>query len=217
MDVEEQFGITITDDEAVNIRTVGDLQRLVHSRFAASKDGVCYSLPAFLEVRRRTRETAGNSALRIKPSTPIVAILPGAGRRELWRRMEECCSMYPMTLRRPRWLRRLLALLAIAALGAGLYTARIDVAFLPLGILSAFFIVGISDLATKRLQHVPPSECWTFGQLSQRLIGFNTAAMPELSVEEVDERICKIIVDTLGVDADEVIPSARFVEDLQMQ
>ena len=34
-------------------------------------------------------------------------------------------------------------------------------------------------------------------------------------MESIDERVKKIVVDLLGVDADRVVPAARFREDLE--
>lgn len=76
--VEAAFGITISDDEASRLRTVGDLFELVHMK--AGSGNACLSGRAFL----RLRADAGGGR-RLRPSTPVAALAGSMRGPEWWR------------------------------------------------------------------------------------------------------------------------------------
>ena len=217
IEVEEHFGVTLTDAEVGGVRTVGDLQAILHQRFAGSQTATCYSLPAFLEVRRMAREAAADPTQRVRPSTRVTDVLDASARRTLWRELGQRCNMWPLTLTRPMWMKWLLIGLAVAAFFAGNASVFIDGSYWPLGLLGAAFFVILSHLLTERFRVDPPRGAKTFGELAKRLAGLKAMASPPRSTEQIDDELRAIIVKQLGVDADEVIPTARFVEDLDMQ
>jgi len=63
MDVEDRFGITITDAEATSIRTVGDLVELCRQRIVAIDATRCRSLPCFTTFGDITRRMVGIHAV----------------------------------------------------------------------------------------------------------------------------------------------------------
>ena len=56
----------------------------------------------------------------------------------------------------------------------------------------------------------------TFGDITKRMVGLNIATNPpdETDYESVLSIVKRIVVEQLGVDDNEVVPAARFVEDL---
>ena len=62
----------------------------------------------------------------------------------------------------------------------------------------------------------PPARLTNFGQLSRYVTGFTMITNPVESSSVVMKNLREIIVDVLGVDPKEVVPEARFVEDLGM-
>ncbi|MEM6329450.1 MAG: acyl carrier protein [Planctomycetota bacterium] len=217
IEVEEHFGVTLTDQEVAGARTVGELQAILHQRLAGRRTSACQSLPWFLEVRRMAREAAGDPLLRIKPSTRVVDALGAAERRVLWSEMAHRCNMLPLKLTRPLWAKTLLVLFAIAAFSAGAAAAWIDGRYWPLGLLLAACTVAVSHLVTLPMRTTPPREAATFGHLTRRFVGLEAMTGSTTTVDQINGELREIIVEQLGVDADNVVPSARFVEDLNMQ
>ena len=59
MAVEEKFGITISDDEASNAFTVGDLKRLVRAKLEIAASAGCLTQRAFHLIRKNAIEEFG--------------------------------------------------------------------------------------------------------------------------------------------------------------
>ncbi len=217
MDVEDHFGITIQDSEAERIRTVGDLVALIHGRLAAAHESSCPTLRAFLRLRTTLRETIGDSTFRIRPRQPIAQRLTAPQRRALWKRLAALLGSPPRDLRRPRVLRRILAASLVAILaGAVMAAAAIDIRIMPLTLaLAALCMLGL-HIATVRFRTMPPREWETFGDVAAKIVGVTTATkrLQLRSVEDVLVELRPLIVKVLGVNGDEVVAGARFVEDL---
>jgi acyl carrier protein len=216
IEVEDQFGITVSDAEAQRIVTVGDLIAIINARMEASKQSRCPSLGRFLEVRRFMRDFLQNPSLRMRPSTTVVALVPWYRRRELWRSLSRLLDSYRTPLQQPQPLRMAALLVSLTLIAIGASTAYLDIAILPLGILTAFAIIIFLHLAVAPLRIEPPRNMATVGDISLRLIGLSQATGPFLSTDEVLERLQTIVSRVLGVDRDEVVPAANFVQDLDM-
>jgi acyl carrier protein len=216
IEVENQFGIAISDAEAQRVVTVGDLLAIINARMEACKFSRCPSLGRFLQVRRFMRDFLQKPSLRMRPSTTVVALVPWYRRRELWRSLSKLLDSYYLPLQLPQPLRLGVLLASICLFAVGASTAFIDVAILPLGILTAFAIIVFLQLALTPLRIEPPANMATMGDISLRLIGLSQATGPFLSSDEVLERLQTIVSRALGVDRDEVIPAARFIQDLDM-
>lgn len=217
MDVEEHFGITIQDAEAEQIRTVGQFVALLHDRVSAAHETPCPTLPAFLKLRTLLRDITGNDTFRMRPCQLIADRLNATYRRHLWGRLPELLGSPPHALRRPKTLRRILSISTIALLGIALYSAAaIDFSFAPLTLaIAAFGIFGL-HIVTVSFRTFPPDDWVTFGDVTTKIVG-TTSATKHLQLRTVDDilnELRPLIVQALGVDADEVFPNARFVEDL---
>ena len=218
MDVEDRFGITITDDEAGRVRTVGGLVAIIRSRVDAIASTSCFALPAFLSLRRLVRNVVGDSSFRVRPSQSVAYRLSPAHRRELWRRLPELLGTLPRPLRYPQPLRVLLICLSVLSVGAAIGIAAVDWAILPLTILLAYASIFLLYLATSRLRTVPQEGMVTLGDITRRIVGRTVATsalvLPDDSAILAELR--PIVVGILGVESDEVVLDARFVEDLDM-
>ena len=219
MDVEDHFGISIQDSEAERIRTVGDLVALVHARIAAAQREYCPTLPAFLSLRRATRVVLNDGSASFGPRDAVAAILSPEQRRALWEQMPELMGAPPRPLRRPTRLRRTLAVLSIAALlGAVVFSLAIDLQILPLTIIVAVGVIALLHFVTVRFRSIPPDGWMTFGEITTKLAGVRVATkMVHLrNDDEILTELRPLLVNVLGVDASEIVPSARFIEDLGM-
>ena len=217
MDVEDHFGITIQNAEAERVRSVGGLVSLVQDRISAAHKAYCPTLPAFLILRTTVRDLTGDCSLRIRPHHAVTDILAAPQRRELWRRLSVLLGSPPRELRRPRKLRAILTgskfVLLLFALIAAI---AIDIRTLPFTLALAAFAILCLHALTVPFRTVPPDHWMTFGDVTTRLVGA-TVATKNLQLRTADDvlnELRPLIVDVLGVDADEVVPAARFVEDL---
>lgn len=216
MEVEDHFGITIPDSQSAAVRTVQDLLDIINSRVNAAANVVCPTLPAFLTVRREVREFVQQPDLRLRPSTAIADVIPWSRRVEFWGRIAELVGTQRPALRRPKWLRNTLLNVSLVVTLYALALCDFDPVILPLGVLSAAFVIGLLHLVTRPFRLSPPDSLATLGQFSRQFAGVTTALKPIDSPEAVFADLRKIIVDALGVNPDEVVPTARFVEDLDM-
>jgi acyl carrier protein len=219
MDVEDHFGITIQDAEANQIRTVGDLVALVHTRIAAAHRDVCPAIPAFLALRQVVRGAVGDASLRIRPSQRVASVLSSSQRRVLWKQLSEVMGSPPSGLRRPKLLRRLLVAMSCAVLLAALFSAwPINIALWPLTMFVGVGVIALLHFVTVPMRSVPPEGWTTFGEITARIIGLHAATkrIDRCSPEAVLDELRPLLIQTLGVDATDIVPSARFVEDLGM-
>ncbi|MCH9655956.1 MAG: hypothetical protein K0U86_08420 [Planctomycetes bacterium] len=219
MEIEEEFGITIPDSIYSELRTVGNLVDFCLERIHASKTVSCPSLTCFLSLRRLVRDVSKDPDLRIRPRDNIEEGLPESDRKQFWRRLPELLKTTPPALRRPPWLRKTLGLIV---LGFGVYLMaltppwHIEVLIL---ICCATIALGIIlHWSTIGLRTRTPEGYKTFGEITKRMVGLTIATNPPTDQEydSVFSIVKRIIVDVLGVDGDEVIPTARFIEDLRM-
>lgn len=216
MEVEDHFGITIADDEAADVRTVGDLVALIRGRFVATASPQCLALPAFLSLRALIREVAGDPTLRVKPSDGIVGCLSPKQRRRLWRRLPELLGTAPPPLRRARPVRVALACVSVALVVAAVAVVAIDLVFLPFTLLTALVLVVLLYLMTAWLCNVPPDSLTTLGDITLKIVGRSaTVKQHDLPDDQsVLAELKPIIAEQLGIDSEEVVLSANFVEDL---
>ncbi|QDS95120.1 acyl carrier protein [Roseimaritima multifibrata] len=217
MNVEDHFGITIQNTEAEHVRTVADLVTLIHGRIAVAHESYCPTLPAFLKLRTNVRDAIGDHTYRIRPRQRIVDRLTVTQRRQLWNRLSEMLGSPPRGLRRPRLLRQLLGISVVTLLGIALIAAvAIDLRILPVTLVVAAFCIFLLHIVTVPFRTVPPAEWVTFGDITTKIVSV-TSATKQLQLRTADDVLCELrplIVDVLGVDIDEVVPDARFVEDL---
>lgn len=219
MEVEEHFGVSITDEEAGDIRTVGDLLNLLEGRVAKREASACLTLPWFLKLRGLVREAASDRTLRFRTGDTLVQVLSGRQRRRLWKGLSQLLRTTPTPLRRPQGLRVAFGLLALTWLVVGFvgFTQGSGPSLVTHLALGAALIAVY--LATEPLRSYPPEGYKTFGEITRRLVGLEAATIgfpaqdPSLLLEELS----LIISEQLGVERDEVVPEARFVEDLNLE
>ena len=218
MEVEDEFGITIPDSDMEEMRTVGDLVAICFDRINATTTERCPSLPCFFSLRRLVREVLNEPELKIRPRDKVEDYLQVSDRKSLWRRLPELLESTPRELRRPPWLRKTLVLTVLAfplvliAAFPLLWAAEILVL-----VLFATFGFGIAlNLLTIRFRTETPDGYDTFGDITKRIIGLKIATNPPENVdyENVFLIVKRIVVEQLGVEFEEVVPEARFVEDL---
>ncbi len=84
MAVEEKFGISISDEEACSILTVGEMHRCIMNKVDMSDKSSCLTQRAFHLLRRNVVRQFGISRRSFMPNTDLDSVIPQAGRRKQW-------------------------------------------------------------------------------------------------------------------------------------
>ena len=219
LEVEERWGLSLCDEEVQNMATVGDLVAIIQSRIEAAQSPQCRTLPAMLAVRQATREATDDAHLSVRPLDRLADRLTPAQRKRLWAQLPQLIGTTPPPLRRPRWLRRVLHTTLAALLAAAIAVAiYIDQRIWPLSVASAASLAAAAYAVTGVAKFEPPPHMSTFWQIALRIVGRGAATKSthRRDAGEILETLRPIIVDTLGVDADEITFEARLVDDLGM-
>jgi len=216
LETEHEFGITITDPEAVACATVGDLHRLICRKLGVpTRD--CWSNLAFYEVRRQLVERLGYSKRELRPGTRLADLIPEHDRRKLWPEVPAA----PRLARSGRTQSLIISggllvgwLCALFAAGAG--GASAFVAFC-LGALTTYVVLVRATRA--RAVHVA-GDTQTIGDLARRHLSANEPALLERFKGRRDAGVWltvrQIVAEQLGQPKEKVTPTARFVDDLGM-
>lgn len=123
MEMEETFGITIPDKEAERIQTVGQAYRyiLAHLGEPPLPQPGCLSAATFYRLRRQLMGSLRVERNRIRPDSALDDLIPEPDRQTAWRQLEEGLGWRLPKLRRPDWVSRLWAVLALGFLTAEVY------------------------------------------------------------------------------------------------
>jgi acyl carrier protein len=228
---EDEFGITLSDDEAAAATTVGDLYSLVLSKLNVTPG--CLTSKAFYLTRRALVESLQIPRRSIRPATPLSPLLPDESRRTQWQQIRERIGLATPPLRIPALLKqdlykRAFVLSSIAAVV--LCITALSQGWKPLAVifLSCVFWIALTIGSISFLQRlsVPrfatelPAD--TAGELARVVLSLNYDhfAPPEAAAKPTDEdvwrRLVDIICDQLQVSRDRIVPNARFVDDLDV-
>jgi len=218
--VEEEFDITIEDDEASAVRTPNDLFNLIAEKVTNSARSGCRSQRAFGLVRRRVMEITGAPRSSVRPDCELEPLLAGGDIQAFWNSLN--INLGDRALPRldlPPALDVLLfsaviASGAVASIATGVAGANTFLVF------CAFFLAGglvgwFFDRATSNLRRIPPRGTKTVGDLCSQLV----ARTPSLLLNkagwgdrEIRETTRAIIGTVLGIT--DFPDDADFVQDL---
>ncbi len=221
MEIEDTFSITIPDDEASQMITVGDVfDYIVAKTSLPTNSSVCLSAIAFYSLRRAATALGANNRLRPRDST--LTILPDSNRPNYWSQLQEESELKLPPLRRPSWLVTMCTVVVIACsviLGVLAYQSTDSplvgfVSALTIGIVLAVVAGGI----TRPFAVCPANNCLTLRGLAESALGLNFKTLSEryngANENDLWVALRSIIVEQLGVAPDEVKPTANFVNDL---
>jgi acyl carrier protein len=223
MAVDDRFAIAIGDDEASRIRTVGDLELLIHRKLPPAASEVCLSSFAFHRLRTALRRLFGIARSELKPQSSLADLLPREGRRRAWASLAENLNWHLPDLCRNRILEGGLLAGFLSVIPVAIVSTRLG--FIPKPIA---WVVGLAVLpgqwvayrVTRPLAVHLPAQCRTVGQATQTVLAMNfgriAADRQSWSEEELWRSLCDTVVDQLGVDPDSVTREARFIEDLRV-
>lgn len=230
--VEDQFKISIADDEAAHVRTVGDLFQVVLSKLDTTP--ACLSSKAFYRTRQALVECLHVPRRSIRPSTWLDSILPESSRPQIWQELSSKLGLTLPPLRNPRNWKNKFQIIGIIVAGVLLlatnYLANslgwltrtrteFDISFV-LGLLITAFLVRriLLNLTPSLRTELPVNSA---GDLARLLLSTHyeyfapTAEQGTIpSKEYIWTCLVEIITDQLQIEPEDVVPNARFIEDL---
>ncbi len=221
MEIEEAFDISIPDDRASRMLTVGDVYDFVIEKTADSTitSSTCLTAMAFYELRRQLR-SFGLAESGFRPKTRLDRVIPLVGRRSYWRALSSKMDLRFPRLVRPSWLTLLNCMLvAILVAASFLVSAR---PYLETGIVVSL-VVGIASGAvllflTNPFAIYPAPACTTIRDLVTNLVALNynklASRYASRNPTDIWNALQGIVAEQLGIERSAVVPGARFVQDL---
>jgi hypothetical protein len=235
MGVEEKFGLSIPDEEAEKITTMGQLYDYVFARVARGQPQVCVTSAAFYGLRRAVGEVCGVPRAQVRTRARLEDLVPFEDRPRLWRELRaRLGSRHLPPLRRPAWLVRrihevsmvplylaagclvvLVALLkhtpvAPALVGFGVLACPI------VGVLGMFFVCGLLCRRTERYATQIPPACATVRDMVYTLVSRHPAApmvseAARASDKEIWGTLCAIVGSEFERPPDSFTRDSTFV------
>lgn len=221
LEVEEAFEISIPDEHASRMLTVGDLHDfiLAHSSLA-SGEAICLSAFAYRRLLRAA-ESLG-SPPRLRPREATIRLFPEYDRRRFWNQLSEAAQLKLPALRRPRKL-VIVATIAVLALGAAASFAAYRATQSQFASLTAFVAASaafgsFASALTASAATQPSDDIRTLRGLARAVVGLNFHTLRQRAggaqPRDLWDALRAIIVEQLGVPAERVTRSASFVNDL---
>lgn len=211
MAVEYEFELVISDEDAGNIQTPGELTDLVYSKLRQSESDPCQSQHAFYIVRKAMTEILGITKNKIKPNSNLNTLIHTNDRKKNFQEIISSISSGKTIyaeLVRPTEIKLLIYFLITTAFFIIQLCTDLDIL---LNIIISFIFWAALFVLTSLFRSEFPKDFYTVKDLT-RIIGSSQSKV--WSRDELWEKIKAIIVDQLGVLPEEVLPDADFIDDL---
>ena len=221
MEVEKTFNITIPDQEAEKIRTVGDLHTVVWNHLAERHSNRCNSQILFYKLRNNFSEALKIQKKYFTPVTSLNNVFPQENRRKKYSEFGKAIDLtLPSLVLTGKWKSLLNNFGLISIAGSFLYAAIFTILFnqsfwIFLIPVSAIIVTLIfSKLLNPKRIIIEPDSVRNFTEKTLA-INFDTLTKDAgVNRKEVENVINQIIVDKIGVDWDEIAPEKSFTDDL---
>lgn len=224
MAIEERFAITVSDEEATSIRTVGEMEQLLMTKLEIADESSCLSQHAFHVLRRNVIACFGVNRRDFKLDSELDTFVPRRERRSEWVRFQKSVGavQWPQLVR-PREIVVLLSgmTLAIAALvwwyaAVGLKWGSVWAA--SLSFVSAVAIGWSLGLLTRPMRTTIPAGYRRVKEMAYFLVARNPELLgprhPGWSPEEVWCSLRDVIIRQTALT--EFDRNSRFVQDLHL-
>lgn len=216
--LEDEFQISISDEEASEVVTVGDLHALVRSKLAGPDTKRCLTSASFYRVRRGLVEALGVDRRSVRPVTPLDPMMPLAHRRILWRQFQEHTKLKLPHLRRSNGVTVSLMVSGLALTVLPGLRANIDKPWLMLLTILGLAIGWLLTRTTPMLVLEFPYRAQTVGDLARGAVATNYARLVEelggASAHETWDRFSRVFIQQTGLSQDDLSLEARIVDDL---
>lgn len=216
MGVEKTFEISIANREAEQIRTVRDFYEVVWAKIQHKSAADCVSQALFYRLRRLFQEQLSVRSFGIKPETQLNDIIPGKGRRRIWRRLESEAKLKFPSLVLPRnWSIAIVSFnLTVLFIGVGyLYKSGGHlIAWLLMAACIVFVVLLDKAIAPLRTAF----KAATMREFTYEVLRLNFSKLNKDGVtrREMEEVMNLLFADKIGVSLDEIKPEKSFTSDL---
>lgn len=231
--IEDEFQISISEEEMALVRTAGDLHRLVMSKLI--QDSLLVPSRALYLVRRPLAEVAGVPRGAIRPATLLETLVPAGDRAVQWNRIARSTDVHLPGLRHSAgWKDRMILLsmvisiLPVIAVWWSLYALDwirgVGVLLFALPAALAFLLLEsrvnqhLLDVTRGRAIELP---CETVHELAEAVVEMNAAALASgegtakaPSGEIVWAKVAELIRQT-GVAPSGIVPETAIPELLR--
>ena len=214
MEFEEAFGVELTDEEAIKLRTPGMVIDLVLSELAVVPQTVCGSQRAFYLLRRALIEHAGAAREAIRPDSELRSLIHPGRVSHVWPALERAlqAKVWPSLVRPGPLVAALYALACVLFLGV-LFLA------LPSGItraalyavFSALLFACAAILATERCRTRIPQDLRRIRDLVPYA---GSSDRIEWTRQKVATVVKVIVMEQFGLSESDYREDADFAKDL---
>ena len=220
MEVEDAFGISISDEDVPTLETVGSLHEYVSKRLGKRLKTPCLTAVAFYRLRRSLMSILGVSRDKLRPSTDLRLLIPVRNRRAVWRRLQASLGLELPQLS-PSRASIILIVAAPIAVGVGFYWARVLLdhpATIPRW--APFLAAAVAFLIALKLASyfadALRADLGTMGGLARGVVAHNYAALTDQvgASRETDlwDALCFIICEQLNVKPERVTKETRLAD-----
>lgn len=216
MEFEDEFGIDITDEEAVGLRTPGMVIDLVLSKLEVAAQEVCWSQRAFYLLRGALMEYAGAARGAIRPDSALQDLIHPEHVARMWPTLEQAveAKVWPGLVRAPLLVAGLWAVGCAACLGmfvigmaGGVGTAASSTA------VGAIIFAIVAILVTERWRTRLPQGM----ERVRDLVPYaGTSERIAWTREKVATVVKVVVVEQLGLSEADYREDADFINDLGM-
>lgn len=213
MAVEEEFKISITDEEAYQCETPAKLTDLVFARLRKAENDICSSQHGFYIVRKAIMNNFNVKRNEIKPDTKLIDVIGNKSRKKYFKKLVEAVTEGKAIFapfKRPKWVKVLmLSILSIFFLLV-LYKTHYDFALsIIFTCIATLIMIGMTSF----LCYEFPDKFKTVKDLIRIVGSLDTGVWKR---EDVYTKIKELVVEQLSVKEEDVHPDSHFVNDLGM-
>jgi acyl carrier protein len=221
VEVEKAFGISIPDQEAERIITVGDFHNSVWQHLEGKHSDTCHSQSLFYQLRQSFVDLFKFSRQEINLNTSMNEIFPNANRRQIYLSFANANKFTLPDLVLPKQWAAFLNTFGLITILGGLILSIVLINFFDstkwtllfpvIGIILTYFA---SEMLKPKRTVIHPSLIRDF---TQKVLSLNYATLINekgTNRKEVESVINHIIADKVGVDIDEVTADKKICDDL---
>lgn len=214
MEFEDEFGLPISDDDAEQMRTVGDVTEYVHAQLSEERPqaGSCLTSRSFYRLRRELTRLMSLPRSDITPKTKLGILIPQEQRREVWQALLSSGIQIPSLQRSTAtaWT----AAIIVTALPAGLAVITWE----PWYLLAALPLWFVVSLATRPLAVFVPDRVQTISDVVMHTTSMKASDLTDAipTRREILYKIKVITSEQLGIPIEKITEDSRFTEDLHM-
>lgn len=208
MAIEDEFGIHIDDDDALNITTPEEAANYVYTRVRKSENDPCLSQKGFYKLRKIITETFNVKRNAIKPDADLTELL-GDNIKYNWKLLKNSIGVKDFP-----HLKRSNALFYIAVLVLPLITvtpllfnnAPIDLILISFGLISILL-----NSMTYKMANVIPAE---YRRVSSLIPYVECNKNTIWEKEVIIQRIIEITSEQFGIPVEQINKNSHFVQEL---